>query len=567
MATPTYKYDSLVTNSNYTSDAVTNYKDSQTTAIRNYGYQEEIGEDAGDWFSNLFTTDYFWNQNREPAVSFNFFLRIEGAFDAPCRSVRAFTKENEFEEIQEGGRNDYVILKRKPNTRRFTLQVERYVGIDKVDPLQLGTEMILPMLLAVSRVTSSGDGGFVDTMSETEFIRFYAFTGCIVTGKEYGELNAEQSGLLKEVTTIAYREMIALTTPNADLVKKPWSIQTPDENIRRSTTFDFFDEAKADRKVWDIKYKPLGFDPDLFKDKKDENGNPVTASDQRSAARPVNETNRAVKSRWGGNDLTDLSKADPKKNQNATHPTKSTNNPVPKLWGGVNSENRDINVNKSATPNKYDKPHAEKYGWQIKRDQKTEDNRSADTNGRDDKRAKVRSWNMDPTLPRQSSAKKPSGDKRHARSKGFTIKKPKKVSFASKPSVDTVKAEAKGYVAESNTGQVADKPKVDKARAARNRFSFKDNSGGKANKPEQDSKRATKRRFSIKDVKLSSKKAKSTIWKVKAPKGDRSAVVPEQDKKQATAKLWDIKKPELNRSAVTIKGAAEVAKFLSGGKK
>ena len=207
----------------------------RATNIRNYGYVEETVNDAGDWFGGLLTTDYFWNYNREPAPSFNFFLRIEGVFDAPCRAVRAFSKENEFEEIQEGGRNDYIILKRKPNTRRFTLQVERYVGIDKIDPLQLGTEMVLPMLLAVSRVSSTS-AGFADTLTETEFIRFYAFTGCIVTGKEYGELNAEQSGLLKEVDTIAYREMIAITTPNADMVNPPWDITKPKEKRRSAET-------------------------------------------------------------------------------------------------------------------------------------------------------------------------------------------------------------------------------------------------------------------------------------------------------------------------------------------
>ena len=549
-----YKYSDLTSNNAQTGMG-RKYTSDETTAIRNYGYQEEIGETAGDWFANLFTTDYFWNQNREPAVSFNFFLRIEGAFDAPCRSVRAFTKENEFEEIQEGGRNDYIILKRKPNTRRFTLQVERYVGIDKIDPLQLGTEMILPMILAVSRVTSGGDGGFLDTMSETEFIRFYAFTGCIVTGKEYGELNAEQSGLLKEVTTIAYREMIALTTPNADLVKKPWSIQEPDKNIRRPETFDFFDEKKATPRRWDIKKAPKGAEE--TSSSSSEEGTTPTITDARSAVRPVNDSTHATAKRWGG---TDLKNPNPFTNRSATRPVPSDANPKPKLWGGVDSDKRDKKRNKSAVPNKYDDKKAEVFGWKIKRDAKSTENRSAIAPPKDDKRAKVRSWNMDPAKPRQAKATKPQGDKRHAKVQYFTIKRPAKNKKASAPEVDTVKAAAKGYSIESNSGKVAAAPSKDKARAQ------KDLKNGKFSKHMESTVTKRSRVFNIKGTKVNSAKAKTVRWQVKSPKSSRKAETPKQDAKRATSKRWDIKNPALNRSAVTIKGAAEVAKFLSGGR-
>ncbi|MCR5467359.1 MAG: hypothetical protein K6F37_00220 [Lachnospiraceae bacterium] len=302
------KYKDIAT----TTDGRTVSKDdTRAESVRNYGYQEETGSGASDWFSNLLTTDYFWNYNREPAPSFNFFLRVEGVFDAPCRSVRAFTKENDFEEIQEGGRNDYVILKRKPITRRFTLQVERYVGIDKVDPLQLGTEMVLPLILAVSRVSSSS-AGFADTLTETEFIRFYAFTGCIVTGKEYGELNAEQSGLLKEVTTIAYREMIALTTPNADMVKKPWNIvdwnkKRSDPNSRANDPFPEWNSARATQRLWKIG------EHDITKD---------TESDMRSAARPVKDKDRAKLKSWKITEHGSKKKDNETDNRHATVPSK-----------------------------------------------------------------------------------------------------------------------------------------------------------------------------------------------------------------------------------------------------
>ena len=42
--------------------------------------------------------------------SFNFMLRVDGAFDIPLKSVQPFSRDNEYEPIQEGGMNDYVYL-------------------------------------------------------------------------------------------------------------------------------------------------------------------------------------------------------------------------------------------------------------------------------------------------------------------------------------------------------------------------------------------------------------------------------------------------------------------------
>ncbi|MBQ3105294.1 MAG: hypothetical protein IJC59_05465 [Lachnospiraceae bacterium] len=146
------------------------------------------------------------NLGLNPAVNFNFMLRAEGIFDLPCRSVRAFQKENEYETIQEGGLNDYVHLRRKAISKPFTFQVERYVGVDILDPLANGTDLVLPLILYVNRYSVYG---------EFYPVRMYVFTGCTVMSKEYGELNAEQSGLLLETTTIAYREMFAMDNPAA----------------------------------------------------------------------------------------------------------------------------------------------------------------------------------------------------------------------------------------------------------------------------------------------------------------------------------------------------------------
>jgi uncharacterized repeat protein (TIGR02543 family) len=142
------------------------------------------------------------NAGSAPLVSYNFMLRVEGIYDLPSKSVKAFTKENEYEYIQEGGQNDYVHMRRKPISKPFTLEVERYVGVDYFDPLPNGAEPILPIILGVSRDPGSG-----------LWQRTYTFTGCIVVKKTYGELNAEKPGLIVDTTTIAYREMLLVDIP------------------------------------------------------------------------------------------------------------------------------------------------------------------------------------------------------------------------------------------------------------------------------------------------------------------------------------------------------------------
>ncbi|MCR5431659.1 MAG: hypothetical protein K6E95_03785 [Lachnospiraceae bacterium] len=141
--------------------------------------------------------------------------------DIPCKSVSAFTKENEYEYIKEGGLNDYVHMKRKPISKPFTFTVERYVTPSYlVDPLALGAEMILPVLLFVSRY-----GNDFDVISRT-----YTFTGCTVISKEFGSLNAEKSGLLTESVTIAYREMLVFDLPGG-------GIADPEYTFKENGTF------------------------------------------------------------------------------------------------------------------------------------------------------------------------------------------------------------------------------------------------------------------------------------------------------------------------------------------
>lgn len=190
------------------------------------------------------------NEILYPLENYNFMLRVEGAFDLPCKSVHSFTREREYEYIQEGGQNDYVHMKRKPISKPYTFTVERYVAVDPLayDPLQEGTELVLPVMLFVSRFP----GRFDVTR------RVYTFTGCTVISKEYGELNAEQPGLLVEKAVIAYRELLNVTTLSDKDIGK-WSIKEPDKqrkatkNYSRDFEVDDYGNATGDRvREWTI---------------------------------------------------------------------------------------------------------------------------------------------------------------------------------------------------------------------------------------------------------------------------------------------------------------------------
>ena len=223
-----------------------------------------------------------YNFGRNPAVNFNFMLRVEGVFDLPCRAVRAFQRENEYEYIQEGGLNDYVHMRRKPISKPFTFQVERYVGTDILDPLANGTELVLPVILYVNRYRVYGD--FVP-------VRMYVFTGCTVMAKEYGELNAEKAGLLVETTTIAYREMVCVENVAGSFLKAdPWDIKEKDKNQSANHPRD--DEKRAEAKKWE------------FDTVKQEDGSLTVhtlGNDKTSAVHPTGDEKRAEVKKWGFN--------------------------------------------------------------------------------------------------------------------------------------------------------------------------------------------------------------------------------------------------------------------------
>lgn len=151
-----------------------------------------------------------YNQGKNPLVNFNFMLRVEALFDLPCKSVHAFSRELEYDYIQEGGLNDYVHMRRKPISKPFTLEIDRYVGVDYIDCLPLGADLVLPVMLFVSRTAANVVIPFL-------VARTYVFTGCTVMKKEYGELSGDKSGLLVETTTLGYREMLCVDIPWSEL--------------------------------------------------------------------------------------------------------------------------------------------------------------------------------------------------------------------------------------------------------------------------------------------------------------------------------------------------------------
>ena len=166
------------------------------------------------------------NKGLHPTINFRFMLRVWGIFDVPCKSIRAFTKPNEYEFIQEGGLNDYVHIRRKPISQPFKLVVERYAGTDYIDPLPNGAELVLPVLLFIWN-----DRGSLASM--------FSFAGCVVMEKEYGELSAEKAGLFTETITIGYTSLTPINIPdglNDSGGNAPWEL-TYDEKGKPLTKY------------------------------------------------------------------------------------------------------------------------------------------------------------------------------------------------------------------------------------------------------------------------------------------------------------------------------------------
>lgn len=135
-----------------------------------------------------------------PLINYNFLLQVDGKVNIACKSVSGIKVEAEYEYIVEGGQNDYPHMIRKQNTKPSTFTIERYVTSGKDNPLVVGNEFQLPLLLMVSTKPNSFEN----------VRRKYAFSGCTVTNTEYGSFEANQSGLLTEKVTITYQSMVVV---------------------------------------------------------------------------------------------------------------------------------------------------------------------------------------------------------------------------------------------------------------------------------------------------------------------------------------------------------------------
>lgn len=180
------------------------------------------------------------NKDGNPLVNCNFLLRVDAVWDLPCKKIGSFKCENEYETIQEGGVNDYVYLRKKPVSKPFTFDVERYIGVDYFDPLPVGRQPILPILLYVSR--------YSDDFKTPK--RTFTFMGCTVMGKTYGELDAEHSGLILETTTIAYQRVLVVN----DILDDPapsWSFDTSGRKM------EGLGRRKAQRNVQELRKREM----------------------------------------------------------------------------------------------------------------------------------------------------------------------------------------------------------------------------------------------------------------------------------------------------------------------
>ncbi len=131
---------------------------------------------------------------------FRFMLIVNGYDEIPLKSIRPFTRELEYDYIQEGGINDYVHILRKPSTKPFTIQVERYAIPKTEDPISEGTVYQVPMQLVVGE----------NHGRKFERKRTYILMWPRILNKEIGAMDAERSGLLTETVTIAYSHMVLI---------------------------------------------------------------------------------------------------------------------------------------------------------------------------------------------------------------------------------------------------------------------------------------------------------------------------------------------------------------------
>ena len=139
----------------------------------------------------------------DPVAGLNFVMRINAVLDIPLQKVHGFSQDLEYETIQQGGVNEYVTIRQKQVTQVRSFEVEFYVSKGYSSALSLGASFTIPIMILVSDVPGSFEAEHIK--------RMYAFTGCTVIGRTYGELDAERGALIVETAKIAYERMVPLT--------------------------------------------------------------------------------------------------------------------------------------------------------------------------------------------------------------------------------------------------------------------------------------------------------------------------------------------------------------------
>lgn len=149
---------------------------------------------------------------KNPLTNNIFLLRVDAVYDLACTKVSGIVQEREYENIVEGGVNDYVQLRKKPSSKPNTMQVERYIGEKYLDPLPVGKQCTIPLVLYVYR--------HLDMLNNAPMI--FTFLGCTVLSKKYGDLDAEHSGLMTETIQIAYQQVSVEKEAN-EILKPSWT--------------------------------------------------------------------------------------------------------------------------------------------------------------------------------------------------------------------------------------------------------------------------------------------------------------------------------------------------------
>lgn len=176
---------------------------------------------------------------KNPLINNIFLLRVDAVYDLACTKVSGIVQEREYENIVEGGVNDYVQLRKKPSSKPNIFQVERYIGENYLDPLPVGKQCEIPLVLYVAR--------YLDAFINSPMI--FTFSGCTVLSKKYGDLDAEHSGLMTETLQIAYQQVLVEKKAN-EVITPLWKFDESGKKYQgiglRSAAYDKNEVRKKD---------------------------------------------------------------------------------------------------------------------------------------------------------------------------------------------------------------------------------------------------------------------------------------------------------------------------------